>query len=39
MNHSIFSEKYYHMLLLKWNEKIKKILNEDNYNSMEIGNF
>lgn len=24
------------MLLIKWNEKIKKILNEDNYNSMEI---
>lgn len=24
------------MLLIKWNEKIKKILNEDNYNCMEI---
>jgi hypothetical protein len=26
------------MLLIKWNEKIKKILTEDNYNSMEIDN-
>jgi hypothetical protein len=25
------------MLLNKWNDKIKKILHEDNYNPMEIG--
>ncbi|CAF0744514.1 unnamed protein product [Brachionus calyciflorus] len=31
-------EKYYSMLLNKWNEKIKIILNEDNYNCMEIDN-
>lgn len=29
-------EKYYSMLLNKWNDKIKVILNEDNYNCMEI---
>lgn len=26
------------MLLIKWNDKIKKILSEDNYNCMEIDN-
>lgn len=26
------------MLLIKWNDKIKKILGEDNYNCMEIDN-
>lgn len=26
------------MLLTKWNDKIKSILNEDNYNCMEIDN-
>jgi hypothetical protein len=29
-------DKYYNMLLIKWNERIKKILLEDNYNCMEI---
>ncbi len=29
-------DKYYHVLLLKWNNKIKQILSEDNYNCMEI---
>lgn len=31
-------EKYYHMLLIKWNNKLKTILSEDNYNCMEIDN-
>ena len=29
-------EKYYHMLLIKWNDKIRKILQDDNYSCMEI---
>lgn len=31
-------EKYYNMLLIKWSDKIKYILSEDNYNCMEIDN-
>lgn len=29
-------DKYYHVLLLKWDDKFKKILSKDNYNCMEI---
>ena len=29
-------DKYYDMLLKNWDDKIKKILKEDNYNCMEI---
>lgn len=29
-------EKYYNVLLIKWNDKIKDILKNDNYNCMEI---
>ena len=31
-------EKYYHVLLLKWNDTIKEILSQDNYNCMELDN-
>jgi hypothetical protein len=31
-----FREKYYQVLLMKWNEKIKDILKKDNYSCMEI---
>ena len=31
-------EKYYHVLLLKWNDTIKQILSQDNYNCMELDN-
>ena len=31
-----YREKYYQVLLMKWNEKIKDILKKDNYSCMEI---
>jgi hypothetical protein len=31
-------DKYYHVLLIKWDEKIKEILKKDNYNCIELLN-